>query len=484
MTFNVKISVYDGTYLLIDCDDFIAEEIYDRFSFYAKNYKFSPIYRNKIWDGKYHLFDKKRRLLPIGLLKHVYQYLKYEGFKIILDKSISFLRYEDVNLSFLDKYDFPFELYDHQKEAIKESLSKKRTIVLSATASGKSAIIYAVARYLQEQGLNILILISEISLVEQIYQDFIDYGWNADEYCHKVYQGQDKYTDKPITISTWQSIYKLPQSYFEKFDAVIVDEVHLASANSITSIMKKCVNTEYRLGYTGTLTESQTDEITLTAYFGKPIRVSKTKELMDKDIISKLKIKTLLLQYPDNIKKVTKKFKYHDEIKFLTTNEQRTAFIVMLASKLKNNTMVLFNLRKHGKEIYQLLKENTDKTILYVDGTIDVNKRQNIRKLAESRNDVIIVASYKTFSTGINIKNIWNIVFAHPYKSKVKNLQSIGRALRKLVGKNNAVLYDIIDDLKIGTYTNITYKHGLHRLDLYNQEEFEYSINKVDIYGK
>jgi superfamily II DNA or RNA helicase len=472
--------------MYIECEDYIAEEISDYFTFYAKNYKHTPLYKNNLWDGKIRLFKTKRRLLYIGLLKELIKFCRRSDIKIKLDESMKSLMSEQVDMSFIKEYNFPFDLYDYQEHSIKISLEKKRAILLSATSSGKSAIIYSVVRRLQELGKKVLVLISTTGLVEQIYQDFQDYGWDSEKFCNKIYdyKGMKKDSEKPIYISTWQSIYKEPPLYFEQFDAVIVDEVHEASATSISSILEKSINAEYKLGYTGTLDESKTNEIKLNGLFGPTYLISKTKELMDREIISPLNINVIVLEYPDKIKKRVSKLSYFDEIDYIVGLSDRDNIIANLASKLEKNTLVLFYRKKHGKQITELIKKKVgnDKQVFYIDGDIDVSLRESYRQVAEKNNNVIIVASYKTFATGTNIKNLWNVLFAHPYKAKVKNLQSIGRALRKLVNvDNNATLYDFIDAFGYGHRKNTTYNHGLIRLKLYKNEEFNYKIKRFPV---
>jgi superfamily II DNA or RNA helicase len=316
-----------------------------------------------------------------------------------------------------------------------------------------------------------------------MFSDFKSYGYDSDEYCHRQYAGKDKSTDKFLTITTWQSIYNLPKEYFEQFDFVLGDEAHDFKAKSLTTIMSNLENTEYRIGCTGTLDGTQTHKLVLEGLFGPVLKVITTKELMDNDQVSSLKIKCLILKYSDEVCKLSRDWDYQAEIDYLVKNPQRNAFIKNLALSLKGNSLILFQLvEKHGKELMRLIDaEKKDRKVFFVHGGTDVETREQIRHITEKENDAIIIASYGTFSTGINIKNLHNAIFASPSKSRIRNLQSLGRVLRKGDNKDSATLYDIADDFRIGKHTNFTLKHFVERAKIYEEEKFSYKFYKIDI---
>ena len=326
-----------------------------------------------------------------------------------------------------------------------------------------------------------LIIVPTTSLVEQMYSDFLDYGWK-ENYLQKLYQGHDKKVISDVMISTWQSLYKMPKKYFDEFGCVIGDEAHLYKAKSLTNILTKLTNAKYRFGLTGTLDDSQTHRLVLEGLFGSLSKVVKTKELMDSKTLAELNIKCLLLEYPEDDCKYIKDFKYAQEIDFLVTSKKRNEFISNLIVSMKGNTLCLFQLvEKHGNPLYDLIKQkvSTNRKVFFVFGGTSTDTREDIRGITEKEKNVIIVASYGTFSTGINIRNLHNVVFASPSKSRIRVLQSIGRGLRRGDNKKDVKLYDIADNLTHKSRKNFTLKHFIERINLYNEEQFEYDIRKI-----
>jgi len=369
-------------------------------------------------------------------------------------------------------------------------MRNKRALLLSPTASGKSLIIYLIIRqmidYKKFKG---LIIVPTTSLVEQLFTDFKDYssenGFDVDSNVHRIYQGKDKQTDKNLTISTWQSLYKLPKEYFHQFDYIIGDEAHQFKAQSLTSIMTSCTNTKYRIGLTGTLDGTQTHKIVLEGLFGPVQKLITTKELIDKKQLADFSIKCLVLKHNEMQCKQLKDKTYQDEIDYIVSCESRNKFIKNLALSLGKNTLILFQyVDKHGKILYDIItksKNVNNRKIFFVYGKTETEDRENIRKIMESENDAIIIASYGTFSTGINIRNLHNIIFASPSKSRVRNLQSIGRGLRTSESKEKATLYDIADDLRVGKHMNYTLKHFVERVRIYDEENFTYKLYKIGL---
>ena len=326
------------------------------------------------------------------------------------------------------------------------------------------------------------------SLVAQMRSDFIEYSkndnWNALENIHEIWAGKDRVSPKPIYISTWQSLYKMTLNYYAEFDMILGDEAHMFKAKSLSQIMEKSIKTKYKFGTTGTLDGTLTHKLVLEGLFGKTYTVTSTKELIDNKTLSPFQIKCLVLQYNDEISKEIKSYNYKQEINYIILNEARNRFIRNLAVSLKNNTLVLFQMvEKHGKTIYEQIQKKVEdgRKVFFVYGGTDTNDREDIRRIVESERDAIIVASYGTFSTGINITNLHNVIFASPSKSRIRNLQSIGRGLRKNEQKDVAVLYDVADDLSYKSHKNYTLNHFIERIKIYNEEQFEYKILTIPI---
>ena len=491
---DITISKKDEVYLKVSCEPSIAQEIYNHFSFDVPGAKFHPMFRNKIWDGKLHLYSLFTKELYVGLKPYLEHFAEVNNYTINDEtnaKSDGFVSL-DVLKEFLDSLQLaskgkPIEIRDYQVEAIHSAINDGRRLLLSPTGSGKSLIIYCIMRWNEKFGRRQLIIVPTTSLVEQLYSDFQDYssinGWKASYNCYRIYSGHEKSTEMPIVISTWQSIYKLPKSFFKEFQAVFGDECHLFKAKSLTTIMHKCTHAPYRVGTTGTLDDTKTHKLVLEGLFGPVYRTTTTKELIDSKQLADLKIFAVILNYPEDICKQNKELTYQQEMDFLVTYAPRNKFIRNLALDQKGNTLVLFQyVEKHGKLLYDMICTKAgDRKVFFVCGDTDTRDREEVRKITESESDAIIVASFGTFSTGINIRNLHNIIFASPTKSKIRNLQSIGRGLRVGDNKDRCKLYDIGDDMSWKTRKNYTILHMVERIKLYADEEFDYTIAKVNI---
>ena len=486
---DIKIKNLNEVYLQIDCSESISYELRDAFTFYVPGYQFTPQFRAKLWDGKIRLFDTRKRLIYSGLIKHIISFAQDRNYTISYDDEVY---NNEFSLSqatqFIDSLNLKIEPRDYQIDAFAHAIRNKRALLLSPTASGKSFIIYLILRYLHDQ-LNhrkTLIIVPTTSLVSQLFTDFADYGFESNEYVHKIFSGQEKETEKPIVISTWQSLYKMPRKYFEQFDSVIGDECHLFKAKSLTDIMINLTKADFRIGTTGTLDGTKTHKLVLEGLFGTVHKVITTKELMDQKHIADFEIKCLVLKHPDVMCQAARNFTYQQEIEYLVLNEKRNQFIANLGISLKGNTLILYQyVDKHGKILQEMINSKTsdDRKVFFVYGKTDVEVREDVRKIVETENNAIIIASYGVFSTGINIKNLHNIIFASPSKSRIRNLQSIGRGLRKSETKSSAVLFDIADDLRHKKKTNYTLNHFTERIKIYSEEKFKFKIYKIQLKG-
>ena len=492
----IKVTKKTEVYLNIDTDPGTAQEINDFFTFDVPGARFMPTYKSRVWDGKARLYNIFRKELYVGLLPYLQEFANTLEYKIEIEiDDIG----DPVSTQYVENFakklklqsgGKDIEIRDYQVEAVKHSINKGRALLLSPTASGKSLIIYNLVRYHQHLGRKQLLIVPTTSLVEQMYGDFGDYAtadaWKVSENCHRIYGGKEKSNEFDVTISTWQSIYKFPTSWFEQFDVVYGDEAHNFKAKSLTSILDKCVNTPYRIGTTGTLDGTKTHKLVLEGIFGEVNKVITTKKLIDTNQVADLNITALLLNYSDEEKKLIAKKTYQEDMDFIVSHPKRNTFIKNLCLSQKGNTLVLFQyVEKHGKILYEMIKEKADDTrpIFFVYGGTDTDQREKIRALTESADNAIIVASYGTFSTGINIRNLHGIVFASPSKSRIRNLQSIGRGLRKGENKVSCILYDIGDDLSWKSKKNHTLGHMIERVKIYNEEGFKYKIVKVPLDG-
>ena len=477
----IQIEKFNETYNKVHCSDDIARELSDYFTFEVPGARFIPSVKAKKWDGKIRLFNSGTHHIYAGLIEYVEDFANQNNY---LHERISDFT-DDVidNVSdIVSGFDLTKEPRDYQLAAFAHAIRKRRSLLLSPTASGKSLIIYMLCRYFN---VKTLLIVPTTSLVHQMYSDFEDYGFNSKENCHMIFSGQEKDNDKQIFISTWQSIFKLPKKWFSQFDCVIGDEAHLFKAASLTTIMKNLSECKYRFGFTGTLDGSQTHKLVLEGLFGTVKKLTTTSELIEQKHLSEFRIKAIVLDYDDETRQLIKKATYPDEMDFLVNHPPRNKFICNLALSLKGNTLVLYQyVDKHGKEIYDQIKNKAvNRKVHFVSGTISGSDRDVIRRAVEMETDSIIVASYGTFSTGVNIKNLHNIVFASPSKSRVRNLQSIGRGLRLGDRKERACLYDIADDLSWKQRRNHTMNHFVERVKIYNEEKFEYKTYTIPLKG-
>jgi superfamily II DNA or RNA helicase len=488
----LKVSKLDEVFLQVECEPGVRRELSEYFSFYVPGFQFMPAYKMRIWNGKINLFNLMNYTIYIGLLPKLYEFCHSMNYDIEVESNVISKNNFTLNncKTFLDTLNLPFEVRDYQVEAITHAIKNDRSLLLSPTGSGKSLIIYALTRYYNKKT---LIIVPTISLVSQMYADFKEYakgepGWCVEKKCHTIYGGQDKVSNKNVVISTWQSIYKLPKSWFSSFDVIIGDEVHLFKSKSLVSIMTKLSSAKYRFGTTGTLDGTQTHQLVLEGLFGSVYSVTTTKKLMDKKQLSELSIDCVILKYDLATIKQHKKDKYHDEIKFLVENDKRNLFIRNLAIGTNSNCLVLFQfVENHGKILYEMIKKKVEDTepgrkVFFVAGETDAGTREDVRRITESETNAIIVASSGVFSTGINIRNLENIIFASPTKSRVKTLQSIGRTLRIGDRSDKAKLYDIVDDMTDKSHKNFAIKHFLERIKIYNNEKFKYKLHRINLF--
>jgi superfamily II DNA or RNA helicase len=482
----------DEAYVQVDCTDGISYELREHFTFQVPGYQFTPQYRARLWDGKIRLWDTNKRIIYRGLVPYIAKFCEERSYdweyeNEDYDEEFSLAEAND----FVEKLKPKHAPRDYQLDAFVHAIRTRRSLLLSPTASGKSLIIYLLARFLQHKGMKKgLIIVPTVSLVEQLTSDFADYsetnGWNVSDHIHKIYQGKEKESNKFLTISTWQSLYTMPKKWFAQFDFVIGDEAHQFKAKSLTDIMTGLCNAKYRIGTTGTLDGTKTHKLVLEGLFGTVRKVITTKELMDAKHLAEFQIKCLLLRHSESICQAAKNFTYQQEIEYLVLNEARNKFISNLAVSLDGNTLVLFQyVDKHGRILHEQINKRVgaDRKVFFVSGDTDVDIREEIRKIVESETNAIIVASFGTFSTGINIRNLHNIIFASPSKSRIRNLQSIGRGLRKSDTKDSAQLFDIADDMRYKKHENYTLKHFAERIKIYTEEKFSFKVYKIELKG-
>lgn len=481
---DVIISKKNELDIVLECEPHILYELQEAFSFDVEGASFSPAYRKKYWDGKIRLLSMNTKSLPSGLTYQLCRWLDRHGYTWDFEDNQFYgtpyeqderVFYEGVEL-FMNKISSVTPRV-YQTETVFHALREYRKTILSPTGSGKSLMIYSICRYLKSIGKRVLLVVPSKSLVEQMYKDFLDYGWGEDN-MHKIYQGHSLDTTSPCTISTWQSIYPMDKKWFRQFDGVIGDECHNFKAKCLGGIMKKMPDAKWRYGFTGTLDGKNVHKLILEGHFGPVYKTTSSSDLMEKGFLAKLKVEIIQLKHTPEVFS-----SYNEEIERIGLLQERNSFICKLANDLKGNVLVLFaRVEGHGIPLAETMEAITTRPIHLIHGEVDVGTREDVRQICEKSDDNIILGSYGTMSTGVNIKNLHHVIFASPSKSRIRVLQSIGRGLRKTKSKSKVKLYDIADDFrKPHGQNNYTLNHLAERIKYYCDENFEYRISEVPI---
>ncbi len=493
------ITVYklNESFLKIECEPDVAMELSETFSFLVPGYKYMPAYKTGRFDGYIRLLNLGRRTLQVGLYQKLKEFADQRGYELSCKDSefgmpdqTAGITYEETEayiktLGF-DSRPNPIEIRDYQIEGVHIWLNNYRAIAVASVGAGKSAIIGITCRYITEVlNQRTLIIVPTIGLTSQMRGDFDDYfahtGWNASDNCHLITAGVDKNIDKPIVISTFQSIYKLSSDWFNQFGAILLDEGHKATANTIAGIFDKATKVKYKLACTGTLHDMKCNVLQMIGLTGSVYEIAPTATLIKNGQLVPLKIKSLVLNYPPEICKAMKKVEYDSEIKYITTNSKRNNFIAKLTINCSGTVLVLFRFIDQGQAVYNRIKEliGESRIVYFIDGSVSGSNREDIRLSANEDDNVIIVASYPTMATGINLPAIETIIFAHPTKSKITSLQSIGRGLRLKEGKDKCTLFDISDNFTVGKHINHTMRHLGERLKMYTQAGFTFTMTQI-----
>lgn len=492
---SITVEIKDSSYLKIFCSYGVKDELSEFFKFFAPNYRFSPKYKNRLWDGCIRLFNKRDHTLPYGLWRLLLDFCKERGYQISLPENIT--KKENIDTdelkTFLRNLSFPDDIKprDYQLKGLIKTIQKKRCTLVSATGSGKSLMIYMIERWhhYKNPKCKTLVIVPTVNLVNQLESNYDEYSINqtTKPSLQKIYSGQDKRVTSNVVISTWQSLQSLPEEFFEQFDVVIGDEAHGAKAKELTRILTLCKNAYTKIGMTGSLDGSKVNELVIVGLFGEVDRLTYSTDLMKKEQLAQLEIKCVILKYPEEERKLAKKLLYQDELSYIKAHRKRNSVVAKIATANKSkNTLLLFRYIEHGKLLFKMIQEHPEaagRSVYFITGQTPSDERERIRIQAEKEKNCIIVASVGVFSTGVNIKNLEVVILGTPVKSRVTILQSIGRSLR--IGRSDkAVFYDIADDISWKKYKNHTLRHFIQRLNIYMEEKFEHSITKISLEGK
>jgi len=491
----------DKMFLVIDsCTELEYEQLKTSLTKKIEGWRFHPLVKKKLWDGNISFIKKNK--IPSGLWKEVIDICKeydleftLNGITNIFDTEINVDSFNEWVEDFFKNSDI--KPRDYQIDAAFKILKYRRCLAELATSAGKTLISFLVIAYLMEVlgKKKILMIVPNVSLVVQASGDFEEYNkQRVSLKIQQIYAGVKLRQSSNIVIGTYQSLVKNDEEYFKQFDAVFIDETHKAKATSIQTIMDKCWHCDYRFGLSGTIPKRGTvDRLSLMSALGPLVTQVKANYLQEEGHIAQCKV----IQFHMDYATIEQKNAFADlsknsydrqrlfslEQNFINQDEKRLNFICQIIKKSTNNSLVLFHKIDYGEKLYQKLKEVTDKKIYYVDGGVSPELREEFKSRMEKNNDVIIVASYGTFSTGISIKNIHNVYFTESFKSEVIIRQSIGRGLRKHHEKEVVKIYDFIDDLRFKDesidWTNYTFRHGIERRRIYKEENFPFEVHDI-----
>lgn len=494
MKTDIEIHYYDDTYVHVHADISIKMELSDYFCFEIEGAKFNPKVKNGLWDGMIRLFGQRDGALPAGLKSQLIKWASKNKYTLqdftCNDNELSAEAF-DAWLELHRTFDGAKQITPHwyQHDAVLHALQASRCLLQLPTSAGKSLVIALLSKYfLEHNPRKVLVLVPTTALVKQMQEDLINYRLfkSSDILCIKG--GTERDSSATVYVSTWQTACKQPIAWFRQFGMLLTDECHLATGMNLSAINKNMVDCKYKIGLSGTLKDAKAHVMQLVGLYGPIFFPVNTSTLMKEGKVTELDIRPIILEYNQLDPKAVKGLTYPEEIKWLITNQKRNKFIARLAaSSPDKNTIVLFKELKHGKalvEIINKLIEGTDRKVHYIAGEIKSTVREELRAIIENRSGDIIVASFGTMSTGVSIKNLHRAVCAHPVKSKIINLQSIGRILRKHDSKDTAMWFDLIDDLLVRSKKkrkNYAYEHGVDRLRLYSRENFNYKLSKVNL---
>lgn len=480
-------------------DPSIEMDLHEEFSFMAPNYKFNPKYKAGLWSGKISMFNNGTKRMPAGLKDRVVEYFKRNDIEFELkgfDSQEDLVTSDELKV-FIDGLNLhsrgnKIEVRDYQFDCILKSINARRLVSKVPTSGGKSVIIYCIIRWLLQHELRFVLVVPNIMLVGQMYSDFEDYsshnGFSVVENCHKLHGGEAKEFTKPVLISTWQSISAIGKKknvsdIWNTYDAVCIDEAHSASSKEIINLLDQMTDVSFRFGTTGTVKEETASKMTIEGHLGPIYTAITTKELIDRKQVSGIQIKTIVLKYTEAERLAAKPFDYIQEMDYIKKHEKRNNILAKLAIASEGTTLLLVqHVETHAVPLYDKIKKMVGDTrpVYYVSGAVAGKEREEIRLKANSE-DCIIVATFQTLSTGVNIPNIRNVIFGYPSKSLIRILQSIGRGLRLHKGKDKMILIDVVDDIKYKKNKNYAITHFEERLKIYQMEQFPINIQEIQL---
>lgn len=509
---DVVISKLNSTWMQVRCrEGYMEMEISEKFSFKIDNAQYDPRVKSGRWDGVKRLYNRTHKRMYSGLLFELIKFLTKQEYSFKIDpeliptSNIEHADIIDLTANFIKPHDKgePIEPYDYQYDAVTYMMQSNRSICLAATSAGKSLSMYLAIRMYQLadelDGKRIIVVVPSKMLVEQLYADFDNYStfegsqWKASTFCQKVSGKYSKFIEKPIVITTWQSLKTLHESTILDAGAIFIDECHTVRGPVLAELLEAAVNCDIRHGLTGTLDDIESNIIAAQGLLGPAKRIVTAKEIIDAGRATEVRVNCMILDYDTDTKRAFKadqdiaaklpeqNAKYLAEINFINGLNCRFNFIQNIVQSLKGNTIVLFDrVEDYGIPLYEDMKAKHEHTYL-ICGEVGDTERELIKSLFDKYDDIILYATFSIMSTGVSIKNLHNMVFGSSSKAKIRVLQSIGRLMRLHNSKSVATLYDLVDKIDYNGYQNATFRHVEERIKFYANEQFKVSFMNLKL---
>ena len=465
-----------------------------------ESWRWDPRVKKGWWDGKISYFHRDM-YVPAGLWQVVRDMCKEYKFELTingLNEKFYKLNFDDfqawVNVKFEDH---KLDPRPYQIQTAYNIIVNKCCLAELATSAGKSLILFIVLAYLLEfeQTEKVLMIVPNVSLVVQATEDFYEYNrgsFDMNLEIQQIYGGSKLRKSSNVVIGTYQSLVKKKKEYFDVFTTVMIDETHKAKAHSIKSILEKCTEADRIFGVSGTIPKPDTlDRLTLMAYTGPVIQKVMADQLIREGYISPVEVKILEMNYaPDSVRESFKFLTRTEEDRkrllsleqnYTTQDTLRTNFITDTILKIGKNQLVLFYRVDYGKLLHDTLRNKSTRRVFYIDGSTDKDLREEYKAQMEEGEGKILVASFGTFSTGINVKNLHYVSLTESFKSDVIIRQSIGRGLRKHETKDKLTILDFVDDFRFENFENYLYRHSKKRREIYDEQKFPYTVKSIDL---
>lgn len=393
---DIIFAPHNHSHSFIWASESIEREIGQEFSFIPPGAQYMKQFqRSRGWDGRIRLLNRTTKLIYTGLLPRVRVWSESRGYTIDDRLPSTQTGWSALDTqSIINQWPVPMDVRDYQIDGITHALHHQRCVLLSATGSGKSLVLYYIARY-RAQTAPVLLIVPSIHLVSQMVSDWRNYGWDdVDQYVHKITAGVDKQTTKPIVVTTYQSVYKQPEKWFARYQTVLGDECHMYRAEALRGIMEKMDHCAYRIGVTGTLDDAKSNRLMVEGVFGLSYQVARTAQLQERGQLSPIQVQGHILKYGQQDKYILREQKrqYPDEIDHFVRHEGRMAWTTDFIKQLPGNVLVLFQfVEKHGLPLYRALSEALgSRPVYYVSGMTEGSDRDKIRTLLEQPEHIVL----------------------------------------------------------------------------------------------